>query len=159
MKNFCGAYIEAAKKFKGGGLEQPTIVVVDNDDAGRGVVTYAQGIARNQGLPIFADLDYTFVRPNLYVVRTPPVTDVKNPVIEHLFSERLLNAKLGGKTLTLSNKAVGEYEYGKMYFAKYVVPLAEPDDFLGFQPLLDTLVDVLADFASRVHAAPAVKKV
>lgn len=133
--------------------------VLDNDKAGRDVVSYARGIAKNQGLPLIAGLEYVFVRPNLYVIRIPSPAEEKDFVIEHLFSARLLSTKLGGKTLSLSNKGVGEHEYGKMYFAKHVVPHAEPDDFLGFKPLLGTLVEVLADFASRVRAAPTATKV
>ena len=158
LKNFCRIYVDQTKKFKSGLLSRPVIVVVDNDKAGRDVVSYAQGIAKNQGLPLIAGLNYVFTRPNLYVVRIQSPAKEPNCVIEQLFPNQLLNTKLGSKVLTLSNQKVGDNEYGKMYFAKHVVPHADPKDFLGFTQLLDTLVEVIADFASRVQVQPAVKK-
>lgn len=158
LKNFCRIYIEQTKKFKGSLPSQPAIVIVDNDKAGRDVVSYAQGIARNQGLPPIAGLNYVFTRPNLYVVRIQSPSNEANCVIEQLFPDHLLKAKLGSKVLTLSNQKAGDNEYGKMYFAKHVVPNAVPIDFSGFTQLLGTLVDVVADFASRAKVQPVDKK-
>ena len=131
---------------------------MDNDKAGRDVVSYAQGIAKNQGLPVIAGLNYVFTRPNLYVVRIQSPANGPNCVIEQLFPDQLLKTKLGSKVLTLSNHKVGDNEYGKMYFAKHVIPNADPKDFLGFTQLLDILVEIMADFSSRVQVEPAVKK-
>jgi RNA-directed DNA polymerase len=158
LKNFCRIYVEQTKKFKGAPPSRPVIVIVDNDKAGRDVVNYAKGIAKNQGLPPFIGVDYVFTLPNLYVVQIQSPTSELNCVIEQLFPDQLLKTKLGSKVLTLSNQKVGDNEYGKMYFAKHVVPNAEPKDFSGFIHLLDTLVDVFADFASRAQMQPAVKK-
>jgi RNA-directed DNA polymerase len=158
LKSFCRIYVDQTKKFKGGLLSRPTIVIVDNDKAGRDVVNYAKGIAKNQGLPAIKGLNYIFTRPNLYVVSIQSPTNAPDCVIEDLFPAHLLNTKLGGKVLTLSNQKVGDNEYGKMYFAKHVVPHADPKDFSGFSQLLDTLVEVIADFSSRVQVQPAAKK-
>jgi retron-type reverse transcriptase len=158
LKNFCRIYVEQTKKFKGCIPSRPAIVIVDNDKAGRDVVNYAKGIAKNQGLPPHAGLNYVFTYPNLYVVQIQSLANEPNCVIEQLFPEKLLNTKLGSKVLTLSNQKVGDNEYGKMYFAKHVIPNAEPKDFSGFTQLLDTLVDVITDFASRVQVQLAVKK-
>lgn len=158
LKNFCRIYVEQTKKFTGCLPSRPAIVIVDNDKAGRDVVSYAQGIAKNQGLPLIAGLNYVFARPNLYVVRIQSLTNEPNCVIEQLFPDQLLNTKLGSKVLTLSNQKVGDNEYGKMYFAKNVVPNADPKYFSGFTQLLDTLVEVIADFASRVQVQPVVTK-
>ena len=158
LKNFCRIYVEQTKKFTGCLPSRPTIVIVDNDKAGRDVVNYAQGIAKNQGLPVIAGLNYVFTRPNLYVVRIQSPANEPNCVIEQLFPDQLLKTKLGSKVLTLSNHKVGDNEYGKMYFAKHVIPNADPKDFLGFTQLLDSLVEIIADFASRFQVQPAVKK-
>ncbi|MFZ2859323.1 retron Ec67 family RNA-directed DNA polymerase/endonuclease [Acidovorax sp.] len=158
LKNFCRIYVDQTKKFKSGLPSRPAIVIVDNDKAGRDVVSYAQGIAKNQGLPLVSDLNYVFIRPNLYVIRIKSPANEPNFVIEQLFPDQLLNTKLGSKVLTLSNQKVGDNEYGKMYFAKHVVPNADPNDFSGFTPLLDALVEVISDFASRVQVQPTAKK-
>ena len=158
LKNFCRIYIEQTKKFKGCLPSRPAIVIVDNDKAGRDVVSYAQGIAKNQGIPIIAGINYIFTRPNLYVIKIQSPENEPNCIIEQLFPDQLLKTKLGSKVLTLSNQKVGDNEYGKMYFAKHVVPNADPKDFSGFTRLLDTLEEVIADFASRVQVQPAVKK-
>lgn len=150
LKNFCRIYIEQTKKFKGCHPSHPVILVVDNDKAGRDVVNYAQGIAKNQGLPLLAGHNYVFARPNLYVVQIKSPTNEPTCVIEQLFPDQLLKTKLDSKVLTLSNQKVGDNEYGKMYFAKNIIPNADPKDFLGFTQLLDTLVEVIVDFASRV---------
>ncbi len=157
LKNFCRIYVDQTKKFKGGLPSRPVVVIVDNDKAGRDVVSYAKGIAKNQGLPATKGLNYIFTRPNLYVVCIQSPTNAPDCVIEDLFPGRLLKTKLGGKALTLSNQKVGENEYGKMYFAKHVIPHADPKDFLGFSQLLDTLVEVISDFASRVQVQPAIE--
>jgi retron-type reverse transcriptase len=158
LKNFCRIYIDQTKKFKGGLPSRPAIVIVDNDKAGRDVVSYAKGIAKNQGLPAIKDINYVFTRPNLYVIGIQSPTNKPDCVIEDLFPDHLLKTKLGGKVLTLSNQKVSDNEYGKMYFAKHVVPHADPKDFSGFSQLLDTLVETIADFSSRVQVQPAVKK-
>lgn len=155
LKNFCRIYVEQTKKFKGCHPSCPTIIVVDNDKAGSNVVSYAKGIAKNQGLPFIAGRNYVFARPNLYVVQIQSPTNEPTYVIEQLFADQLLKTKLGSKVLTLSNQKVGDNEYGKMYFAKHVVPNADPKDFLKFTQLLDTLVEVITDFASRVQVQSA----
>lgn len=158
LKIFCRLYVEQTKKFEGRLPSQPFIVIVDNDKAGRDVLNYAQGIARNQDLPAIKGKNYIFARPNLYVVRIQSPLNEPDCVIEQLFPPQLLETKLGSKVLTLSNHKVGDNEYGKMYFAKHVVPNADPKDFVGFTQLLDTLVEVIADFAIRVQMPPAVQK-
>ncbi|WP_343740309.1 retron Ec67 family RNA-directed DNA polymerase/endonuclease [Delftia tsuruhatensis] len=158
LKSFCRIYVDQTKKFKSGIPSRPVIVIVDSDKAGHDVVNYAKGIAKNQGLTLASDLNYVFIGPNLYVIPIKSPKDNSNYVIEQLFSDQLLNTKLGSKILTLSNQKAGDNEYGKMYFAKHVVPNANPKDFLGFIPLLDTLVEVIADFAGRVQVQPTIKK-
>lgn len=158
LKNFCRIYVDQVKKFKSGTLSKPVIVVVDNDNAGRDVINYVRGIAKHQGLADIAGLNYVFARPNLYIVKIQCAKIKGDCVIENLFSDSLLDTKLGNKVLNLSNKKVEENEYGKMFFAKYVVPKAAEKEFLGFENLLDTLIEVLSDFASRVKSAPTAAK-
>ncbi len=156
LKRFCSVYVDQTKKFLSGAPTKPVIVVVDSDKAGRDVINYVKAIAKNQGLPDIAGLKYVFARPNLYVVwvPSPPKTDY---VMENLFSDELLKKTLGDKVLTLNNHKTLDGEYGKMWFAKKVVPNAQVKDFLGFKPLLDTLVEVMTDFNSRIQV-PAAKK-
>lgn len=158
LKNFCRIYVDQVKKFKSGTLSHPVIVVVDNDNAGRDVSNYVKGIAKHQGLTTDKELDYTFARPNLYVTSIKCPTIKGDCVIENLFPESLLKTKLGKKTLTLSNQKAGEDEYGKMFFAKHVVPNATEQEFSGFEQLLNTFLDILSDFASRVQLPPAATK-
>lgn len=151
LKNFCRVYVDQAKKFKGTPPSYPVIVIVDNDKAGRDVVNYAKGIARNQNLPVSDDFKYIFALPNLYVIQIHAPLSTKDHVIEDLFPRHLLDMKLGGKVLTLSNKKAADNEYGKMFFAKHVIPTANPEDFSGFSQLLDTISEVISDFKSRVQ--------
>jgi RNA-directed DNA polymerase len=157
LKRFCSIYVDQTKKFLSGAPSKPIIVVVDFDNAGRDVINYVKAIAKKQGLPDIAGLKYVFARPNLYVVWVPSPSKA-DYVMENLFSDELLKKTLGDKVLTLSNHKALEGEYGKMWFAKKVVPNAQAKDFVGFQPLLDTLVEVMADFSSRIQAPPAAKK-
>ena len=151
LKNFCRIYVDQAKSFKSGSLSKPVIVLVDNDKAGRDVVNYVRGISNHQGVAAIPGVSHIFVRPNLYVVMIKNSAHNGDCVIENLFSDSLLKKKLGDKILTLSNNKAGPGEYGKMMFAKYVVPEAEENDFSGFKPLLDNLIEVLTDFESRVQ--------
>lgn len=147
LKNFCSKYVERTRQFLAGKPSNPIIVVVDADKSGIDVINYAKGIAKNQKINSTDGDGYVFVRPNLFVVKIP--ADGKESFsMENLFPEHLLNSKIGEKKLTLSNKKANNDEYGKMYFAKNVVPTAKEQDFIKFKPLLEIFNKIIKDFAA-----------
>lgn len=153
LKNFCRIYVEQTKKFLAGTPSKPVIVVVDSDKAGKDVINYVKGIAKHQGITEENNLNYVFAHPNLYVVCVPN-HGRDDAVIESLFSEDLLKSKLGGKVLNVGNKKSGDGEYGKMYFAKYIVPNASAGDVTGFKPLLNFIAEAIDDFKRREKIVP-----
>lgn len=91
LKNFCRIYVDQTKKFKGGLLSRPAIVIVDNDKAGRDVVNYAKGIAKNQGLPYSRSQLCIYSSESLYVLRIQSPGNEPDCVIEQLFPDQLLS--------------------------------------------------------------------
>lgn len=146
LTTFAAKYSNAVKKFSHIGPQQPVIIVVDADAAGRSV----QGWAKKQPNAV-VEKAFTFVQPNIYVVilKNPSGLDME---IEDLFPQRLLDKKLGCKIFDRRTTADNAHSYGKAYFAKFVVPNALPSDFSGFKPLLEDMSSAIVDFSTRKSA-------
>jgi RNA-directed DNA polymerase len=155
LKHFCRIYVEQTKKFIGGVPSSPAVIIVDADKAGNDVFNYAKGIAKKQGSEEKDSPDFIFVKPNIYVLLIPNSKGEKESVVENLFPANFLQKTLDGKTLTLTNNKAGQKEFGKMYFAKYILPTAVAADLEEFKPLLNKLVAVINDFS--VKSKPAAK--
>ena len=141
-------YKRFSKLFKSNGHENPVIIIVDNDDAGRGVINKANKIKddnrKAKKLTTTRRPDYFF--ENLYIVKVPSLSG--NKEIEDLFKPVVLETKLNDKTFYRSNKGLDEnIHYGKAHFSEYVVkPNKGSIDFSGFEPLLDIINDIIMNY-------------
>lgn len=132
--------------FKCTGQLFPVIIIVDSDDAGRGVLKKADGIRKSNRkvnkITKVRHPDYYF--ENLYIVEVPS-NGAKKTDIENLFEQSVLDTKLNGKKFNPKNKgANNEVEYGKAYFAEYVVKANKKNiNFSGFIPVLDNIQDII----------------
>lgn len=141
-------YKRFSKFFKCEGQKYPVIIIVDDDDAGRGVIKKADKIRREnrkaKSIKKVRRFDYFF--ENLYIVKVPSTVGDKE--IEDLFDPVLLETKLNGKTFHRDNKGLNpDIHYGKAHFSEYVVnPNKGKIDFSGFVPLLDIINDIVSTF-------------
>ena len=95
---------------------------------------------------------FYWVYGNLYVV---PLPKVAGPIaIAQLFGKEVLDTQLDGRTLDLSNKETdGTKFYSKHEFSIHVVQKNQKSiKFDGFKPLLDNIVAVQLDYASKLRA-------
>ena len=135
LASFMRSYKTAVQKvkFKGPALEQPLIVLFDND---RGADPIRTAVNQLTGRPKDEEYDFVNIVENLYAVPTPG----KDSFIETYFDKKALAIEFGGKTFSSDNKYDTSKHYGKMDFATEVVEKnAATIDFSGFIPLLTNL--------------------
>jgi hypothetical protein len=133
-------------KYHCDGKRHPVIIIVDDDDAGRGVLKKAQ-IMNNEVRAlkkITKKSIGSYVFENLYLVKVPSA-GAKDTQIESLFTDDVLNTELGGKKFNPENSKIDiSKEYGKDIFSKYVIMKNKQKiNFNGFSPLLDELQNII----------------
>jgi len=127
-------------------MSWPVILLLDNDD---GLEQVASTINKNFGVSINLKSTDNFyhITENLYLVKTPEIND--ESCIEDMFPKKWRNKKLNGKRFNSARKINPEKEYGKEIFAKAVVQAnVDKIDFADFDPLLNRISLVLADYSS-----------
>jgi 5S rRNA maturation endonuclease (ribonuclease M5) len=141
-------YKRFVKLFNSNGKEHPVIIIVDNDEAGRGVIKKATKI-RNENrtaknIAVKRRPDYFF--ENLHIVKVPSAAGDKD--IEDLFKPDLLSTKLDNKVFYKKNTGLDpKIHYGKAHFSEYVVtPNKKKIDFSDFEPLLNTINDIITNY-------------
>ena len=141
--NFIQDYVKEMNRFKAPGKQNPVILLVDNDDAGRKVYNVVQNICHRK--PTGKE-PFVLVAGNLYLVATPLKQGQTDSVIEDAFGQQINNLKVGGKTfLPENNKAFDSAIHcGKHIFSQYVEQNANKIDFSGFAEILTRLAAVIA---------------
>ncbi len=152
-------------------IKHPVIILCDNDEGAGKVFKVASTYTKTKINRKTDDLFYK-IFDSLYLVKIPEdknsdnneqdkekVIEDKNSddnkqdkgkVIEELFSEKLLNTKLNGKSFNYKNKINENTEYSKNDFAQKVVLKAkDPDDFKEFIPLLERIQAVIDDHKAK----------
>lgn len=144
LGEFMKAYKEEFKRFSSapGGMKEPVIVLLDNDDAGNKIIRLVKNVF---GLKDARNTDpYIHVHRNLYLVLTPLQDDKSKSKIEDLFDSSTLEIKIEGKIFDPSNGQVKAETYSKAVFARKVVEeMASQISFDGFVPLLDRIAKVI----------------
>ncbi|NVH49493.1 RNA-directed DNA polymerase [Photobacterium damselae subsp. damselae] len=142
-------YKRFSSQYKCEGQLHPVILLVDCDAAGNGVLNKAAAIRdsnrKAKKIEKQRHADYYF--ENLYIVKIPAKNKGKTD-IENLFPDEVLNMELNKKKFNPKNKgADSDTEYGKAYFAEYVVRANKNKiDFSGFKPLLDNIQDIITTY-------------
>mgnify|MGYP006909082538 CR=1 FL=1 len=144
-------YSDLVDSFKCVGLDEPVIIVVDNDSGPRGKngvyaklkkygINGADGSAR-----------YYYITKNLYLVPLPKDAAGKDIAFEDLFDAGTLSKVHKGKKFNRKNKIDEEKEFGKVVFANQIVKKHRKEiDFSKFEPLLDIFLDVFKDYSDRL---------
>jgi RNA-directed DNA polymerase len=104
---------------------------------------------------VTGDDPFYYLHTNLYVVPVPKL-GLPETAIEDLFEKSLLETKIDGKTFDKTNhEQDGGKLYSKFTFATKVVAASKvPVDYTGFEPLLQAMLDVEADYATRLATVP-----
>jgi RNA-directed DNA polymerase len=139
-------YLTEMRRFKAPGMEQPVILLVDNDEGADKVYTTINNLTKKSTSK--AD-PYVHVLGNLYVVITPLETGVKQSEIEDCFDDTVWNIKIGGKTFSPDPKADTNLHFGKHIFSQYVRENAATIDFQGFAGVLDRISAAIEDYVAK----------
>jgi len=152
---FILGYRELAATFKHSPMIHPVIILVDNDEGAKSIFALLRNMKIN--VDYMTTAPFYHIARNLYLVKTPETAAPNNwSQIEELFDAATLGTVMNGKTFNMKNDTDTTSEYGKAYFADYVVaPSANSINFAGFAPLLDRLVAVIA-YHQKVVAAGVV---
>jgi RNA-directed DNA polymerase len=145
FKKFIPSYKKEFEHFSAPGMEEPVILLVDNDSAGREVLgAVANMVKKNSRAKKDHNEPYIHVHRNLYLILTPLQENQKESKIEDLFDASTLEVKIDGKSFNSSNEDATETTYSKAVFARKVVEEMAPSiNFEGFVPLLDRIVKVV----------------
>ncbi len=129
-------------------VTNPVIIVVDNDDGGKQVFKAVKDV----GGPDITVADPKILHHafnNLFIIKTPTVSDTATSCIEDLFTAETLNTKLGEKTFDAGNEGDTVSCYGKNHFAEYVIrPHWKKVDFSGFDILLTAISEATSNFSA-----------
>ena len=150
LSNLLSNYRKMTKNFRGM-PKHPTILVVDNDSGPEKLFKHLSNLLKTN---CDGSAPYYFVYENLYVVPVPKIGGAYT-ALEQLFEPKVLKTKLDGKDLDLTNKeSDGTKFYSKNAFSIEVIQKRQGAiSFDGFKPLLDAIVAVQTDYATKVGAS------
>lgn len=123
------------------GKKNPVILLIDNDKGSEGTIN----VLKSTNKTFDPSLPFNHVVENLYVVLTPLGPHGERTMIEDFFDPALLKTKLQGKSFNpVTYGFDAKTEYGKAYFAEYVIKQNEKSvDFTGFTPILSAIRDAI----------------
>ena len=152
LSNLLSNYRKMTKNFKGI-PKHPTILVVDNDSGPEKLFKHLTNLLKRE---VDGSEPYYFVYENLYVVPVPKIGGAFT-AMENLFEPKVLDIRLNGKKLDLTNKEPdGKKFYSKNEFSIQVIQKRQSEiNFEGFKPLLDAIAAVQRDYTIKVAAAGA----
>jgi len=141
LAKFIWLYEKARKTFSAPGMQQPVILVIDNDSGAAPVYKSVANITGKKPTGTEASIH---VFGNLYVVPTPLSPGVTQSMVEDFFDSATKSKVIGGKTFDPASNTDTATQYGKMVFAHKVVRAhADTIDFSGFNALLSNIRDVI----------------
>jgi hypothetical protein len=146
-------YVAELKKFKAPVLQQPVIILADNDTGGAKVLNAIKGIAEQS---ISNTEPFIHVAGNLYVVLTSLAAGKTESEIEDSFDDAFIkNLVIRGKKFNSDEKADSDLYFSKSILAEYVRENAGKIDLSGFSGIFDRFMGVIDDYEARVAHATA----
>ena len=151
VRKFITAYIKSVKETPVPKDQKPLILLLDNDSGGKPFYNLIKEY-RGKKAEVDGMDDFYHLAANVYVVFTPINNVGESSSIENFFEPALLETKLDGKPLKLSNENINEdIEYGKADFAKKVVqPNIAKIKFDSFDPILTRIEKVIEAHAKLI---------
>jgi hypothetical protein len=141
LPKFIENYKHEFGRFSVPGMEEPVILLIDNDSGSKNILNYLKANVRKR-----FDIEDQFIHVyrNLYLILTPLRTGKSESKIEDFFEASTLEMKVEGKSFNPSNDKMTDTTYSKAVFAREVVEKRKSSiNFEGFAPLLDRISAVL----------------
>lgn len=144
-------YSTRTKGFKSG-AKHPVILIADFDEGSKDLFAHIKSKTKKT---VDGSEPWYHLESNLYVVPIPQVGGVGTP-IERLFDQALLDKPYEGKIFDMKNaESDGAKFFSKKTFATKVVAANKAKiNFARFEPLLDAIVAVEKDCASKLAPTP-----
>jgi RNA-directed DNA polymerase len=153
IPKFIGNYKEETDKFSAPGLDNPFIILFDNDSGGDCIWDAIKKATQGKKAVNRSD-SFTHVFKNLYAVPTPLIAGKNSSKIEDFFDAATLGMKLGNKTFADNDNFDLTQHFGKHIFAEGIVAThAKTINFSGFKPLLTSICTVVVEHAQKVADA------
>jgi hypothetical protein len=141
LKLFIPEYLKELKRFKAPGMQNPVILLIDNDDGAKHVYELVKNAC---GKKPTGQEQFVRIAGNLYLVATPFAAGRNSSMIEDSFGTLPSTLKLDGKTFNADDKTFdAAIHYGKHVFSQHVKDHANKIDFTGFKAILTRLVAVI----------------
>lgn len=148
LGSFIANYGNEFGRFKHVGNRNPVIILIDNDSGSSQIFSTIKKVTKST-TPIDGSHPYYAIRDNLYIVPIPKIGS-KDTTIEQYFKKKVLNAKLGGKVFSGTDKFDPATQYGKHLFAEHVVKKDRDNiDFSRFNAILKRIQDVIEFHATK----------
>jgi RNA-directed DNA polymerase len=140
LKNLVNIYRKESDKFKAQGGRFPVILLVDNDDGPRSLISVVQQITKGR---ITREEDFVRIFGNLYLVFTPLRNGNEQSRIEDSFAQETKDTRINNKSFNPGNDYDTSTHYGKQTLSRYVEENAASIDFSGFDAILARLSTVV----------------
>ncbi|RKE34754.1 RNA-directed DNA polymerase [Paraburkholderia sp. BL23I1N1] len=148
FRSFIATYGSEFKGFLSASKRNPVILLIDNDDGTKAIFSSVKEATKSKN-PIDGSEMFYHISDNFYVVAIPRLGG-KSTTIEDFFEPAVLQTKLGTKVFSGKDGFDPATQYGKHYFAEYIVKKGQAGiNFKGFHPILERLVAVLTAHAAK----------
>ena len=147
LMRFINLYNDRLKHYRYRPLMHPVMILVDNDTALTAKFRAEIKKRFNEDVTLTSNEPFYHLGNNLYFIKTPELGAGGTSCIEDLFDATIRAVQLDGKSFSLEKSIDAATQYGKGPFAeKVVVPRAGQIVWDGFEPLLDRISAVIADY-------------
>ena len=144
LRGFISEFSRGAAKYRSQRSPFPVIVLIDNDKGAKEIFSTIKSTTKTTA-KIDGSLPYYHIAQGLYVVPTPKLDGAIESKIEDFFPDVTLSQILDGKRFNSENEDLKSDEYGKHYFAEYVVKKQQDNiNFSGFKILLDVISTIVS---------------
>jgi RNA-directed DNA polymerase len=140
LKNLINIYRKESGEFKAPGGRSPVILLVDNDDGLKSLISLAQQITKGR---ITREEDFIRIFGNLYLLFTPLRNGNEYSRIEDSFTQETRDTRINNKSFDPSNDYDTATHYGKHTLSRYIEENAAAIDFTGFDAILGRLSTVV----------------
>jgi RNA-directed DNA polymerase len=147
LMRFVNLYNDRLEHYRYRPLMHPVMILIDNDTALTAKFRAETKRRFDKDITLTSKEPFYHFGNNLYLIKTPELGSTGTSCIEDLFDETTRTIQLDGKSFSPAKSIDAATQYGKGPFAeKVVVPQAGQIVWDGFEPLLDRISAVIADY-------------
>ena len=140
-------YSRLCKGFHKSDIQNPLIILIDNDKGSKEIQKLIQNYKKLPDLP-GSDAFY-YIAYNMYVVFLPKLNNQETD-IESFYSKNIIDIELNGRFFEKSDKAMSNMAYPKSTFASHTVPQNQSlVDWSNFDQIFERIQLAIEDFQSR----------